>query len=364
MTRIFLSPSKYVQGPGELDRLGEYARTYSGSALVVITAGGMRRFGDVVAASLEASGVSATFDVFGGECSRSEVSRLVGRARKVGAGVIVGIGGGKVFDTSKEVAEALGAAVIIAPTIAATDAPCSSCSVIYTDEGEYESVAYQRKNPDLVLVDSRVIAASPVRLTVSGMGDALATYFEARATRRSDSLTPARGKATGAALALARHCYETLLSDGPAAKASLEAGALTECVEHVIEANTLASGLGFESGGLAVAHAVYNGLTVLPGAHACHHGEQVAFGTIAQLVMEDAVELDEVMDFCVEVGLPVTFEQLGIGNATSADIERVAAKAADPADTAHNMPLEVTADMIAGAMRMADALGRRALQGR
>ena len=32
-------------------------------------------------------------------------------------------------------------------------------------------------------MDTSVIAKSPARLTVSGMGDALATYFEARATK-------------------------------------------------------------------------------------------------------------------------------------------------------------------------------------
>lgn len=43
-------------------------------------------------------------------------------------------------------------------------------------------------------------------------------------------------------------------------------------------ANTLLSGLGFENGGLAVAHALHNGLTAVPETHKYTHGEKVAFG--------------------------------------------------------------------------------------
>ena len=68
-----------------------------------------------------------------------------------------------------------------------------------------------------------------------------------------------------AGLALAKLCYETLMTDGVKAKVALEKGALTPAVEHIIEANTLLSGIGFESSGLAAAHAIHNGLTLLPG---------------------------------------------------------------------------------------------------
>ena len=43
MARIFISPSKYVQGPGELARIGEYVKAYGTHALVVISAGGLDR---------------------------------------------------------------------------------------------------------------------------------------------------------------------------------------------------------------------------------------------------------------------------------------------------------------------------------
>lgn len=361
MARIFISPSKYVQGPGELTCLGEYAKAYGDHALVVISEGGLRRSGDVITASLEAAGVAHTYDNFNGECSQAEIDRLVEVFRASGADFVVGVGGGKIFDTAKAVAAAVDVPVVIVPTIAATDAPCSALSVIYTDDGQFKEYQFFKQNPNLVLMDTDVISKSPVRLTVSGMGDALATYFEARACKRSDATTCAGGHVTEAAMALARLCYETLIADGLKAKLALEAGACTESVEKVIEANTLLSGLGFESAGLAGAHAIHNGMTAMPETHAFYHGEKVAFGTLTQLVLENAEELYEVLDFCVEVGLPVTFAQLGVEDASWERVLEVAKLACAPTDTLGNMPFEVTPEKVASAMLAADAYGRAAL---
>lgn len=361
MARVFISPSKYVQGAGELDRLGEYTKVYGEKALVIISAGGKKRFGDRVEASLVAAGVECAFDEFCGECSQAEIDRLVEVLKGTGSDVVLGVGGGKIFDTAKAVAAAVDVPVVVVPTIAATDAPCSALSVIYTDEGQFKEYQFFKQNPNLVLMDTEVIAKSPVRLTVSGMGDALATYFEARACKRSDAGTCAGGKVTSAAMALARLCYETLMSDGVKAKLALEAGACTESVEKVIEANTLLSGLGFESAGLAGAHAIHNGMTAMPETHAFYHGEKVAFGTLTQLVLENADELYEVLDFCVEVGLPVTFAQLGVADASYERVLEVARLACVDNDTLHNMPFEVTPEKVANAMLAADAYGRAAL---
>ena len=361
MARVFISPSKYVQGPGELAHLGSYVKAYGAHALVVISAGGLRRSGDAISASFAEAGVELTYDNFNGECSQAEIDRLVEVYRSAGTDVVVGVGGGKIFDTAKAVAAAVDAPVVIVPTIAATDAPCSALSVIYTDDGQFKEYQFFKQNPNLVLMDTDVISKSPVRLTVSGMGDALATYFEARACKRSDATTCAGGHVTEAAMALARLCYETLIADGLKAKLALEAGACTESVEKVIEANTLLSGLGFESAGLAGAHAIHNGMTAMPETHAFYHGEKVAFGTLTQLVLENAEELYEVLDFCVEVGLPVTFAQLGVEDASWERVLEVAKLACAPTDTLGNMPFEVTPETVASAMLAADAYGRAAL---
>jgi len=360
MANILISPGKYVQGAGELKKLGTYAATYGKKALVIISAGGRKRSGAMVEESFAAAGVAMEFAAFNGECSKTEIARLQGVMKELGCDMVVGIGGGKIFDTAKAVAYYEKAPVLICPTIASTDAPCSALSVIYTDEGVFEEYLFLPANPNLVLMDTDIITASPTRLTVAGMGDALATYFEARACVTKGAGTCAGGLATSAAYALAKLCFDTLMEEGVKAKIALDAGCCTKAVEKVIEANTLLSGIGFESCGLAGAHAIHNGLTVLPECHHMYHGEKVAFGTLTQLALENvpAEELEEIIGFCVEVGLPVTLKGLGITEVTDEKIMAVAEAACAPSDTLHNMPFEVTPETVAAAIKAADAYGR------
>ena len=191
------------------------------------------------------------------------------------------------------------------------------------------------------------------------MGDALATYFEARACKNSGASTCAGGLSTSAAMALAELCFNTLMEEGVKAKLALSAGACTPAVEKVIEANTLLSGIGFESGGLAGAHAIHNGLTVLEECHHMYHGEKVAFGTITQLVLENipAEELEDIITWCIELGLPVTLKELGVEKATDEKIMAVATAACAETDTLHNMPFCVTPETVCAAIKAADAYG-------
>ncbi len=360
MTKIFISPAKYVQGPGEINNLGTFAERLGKNALCLISEGGIKRQGEQIKASFEKASVSFEFEKFNGECCYTEIDRLVAIVKEKGFDVVVGVGGGKIFDTAKAVAYKSGTPVIICPTIASTDAPCSALSVIYTEDGVFQEYLFLPSNPNVVILDTEIIAKSPVRLTVSGMGDAMATYFEAKACADSGAGTCAGGKISVVALGIAKLCYDTLISDGVKAKIALEAGALTPAVERVIEANTLLSGIGFESGGLAGAHAIHNGLTVLPECHHMQHGEKVNFGTLTQLVLENIPEDDlfEMLDWMTTVGLPVTFGELGITDTSKEHLMPAAEAAAAENDTLHNLPFEVTPESVYSAMLAADAYGR------
>ena len=276
----------------------------------------------------------------------NEINRVIEICKSQEIDVRIGIGGGKIFDTAKGVAYYLDMPVVIVPTIASTDAPCSALSVVYTDEGVFEKYLFLKQNPNVVLVDTEIIAKSPTRLTVAGMGDALATYFEARACEASNAGSCAGGTTTMAAQALAKLCYETLLSEGYKAKLAADSNSPTKALEKIIEANTLLSGMGFESGGLAGAHAIHNGLTVLSECHHMYHGEKVAFGTLVQLVLENAPEeeLAEVLDFCAKVGLPTTLEDLGVKEVTKEKVMEVAKASTVAEETIHNMPFKVSAE--------------------
>lgn len=360
MANVIGSPSRYVQGRGELAHLYEHCEKYGKDLFVLVSASGKKRVEGKIAQSVEGTDAKVVYETFNGECSQKEIDRVVEAFKASGCSVVVGIGGGKIHDTAKAAAYYAGAPVVIVPTIASTDAPCSALSVIYTDEGVFDRYLFLPANPTVVLVDTDIVAAAPARLLVSGMGDALATYFEARACQASGASNCVGGKVTLAAMSLARLCYETLLADGLKAKLAVERHVCTKAVENVIEANTYLSGVGFESGGLAGAHAIHNGLTAIPETHSLYHGEKVAFGTLVQLVLENAPleELEEVLEFCTEVGLPTTLADLGVENPTQEQLMEVAKLACADADTLHNMPFPVDADSVYAAILAADELGK------
>lgn len=191
---------------------------------------------------------------------------------------MVGLGGGKTLDTAKAIGYYQKLPVVIIPTIASTDAPTSALSVIYTEAGEFEEYLIYPKNPDMVVMDTAIIAKAPVRLLVSGMG-MRSLRFEAKACYDARAISMAGGQSTEAALRLARLCYDTLLAEGEKARLAAQAGVVTDALERIIEANTYLSGIGFESSGLAAAHAIHNGFTILEECHHLYHGEKVAFGT-------------------------------------------------------------------------------------
>lgn len=364
MQKIIMSPSRYVQGAGEVKKLPEHVSKLGSSALVLMSGTMMRTKSDELKIAFEAAGIKFTAEKFNGECSKVEIDRLQEIVKANGCDVIVGVGGGKTLDTAKATAHYEKLPVVIAPSIASTDAPCSALSVLYTEDGIFDEYLVLPKNPEIVIMDTDIIKEAPARLFVSGMGDALATYFEALATVASNGTTMSGAHPTKSALALAKLCYDILIEDGLKAKLAVEAKSCTPAVENVIEANTYLSGVGFESGGLAACHAIHNGLTVLSECHHMYHGEKVAFGTLVQLVMENRSieDIEEVIEFCLSVGLPITLAELGCTEPTPEKIMEVAKAAADPGETIHNMPFDVDADVVYAAIMAADALGQLYLE--
>jgi glycerol dehydrogenase len=299
-------------------------------------------------------------EAFSGECCEEELARLSAIIAEKRVDVLIGMGGGKTIDTAKIAADRAGIPVIVVPTIASTDAPCSGCAVLYSREGVFESVYYQRTNPAAVVVDLEVIAGAPSRFLVAGMGDALSTWFEARSCERTHAENACGGYGTMAALAIAKLCYETLLEYGVAAKLANENHIVTPAFDRIVEANILLSGLGFESGGLASAHSIHNGLTALPETHQFYHGEKVAFGVLAGLQLTGAPmeESDIVFSFCEDVGLPTTLADLDLGNVSRDRLMMAADRACAEDQPIHHEAGRITPQQVLDAMLAADAIGR------
>jgi glycerol dehydrogenase len=359
MRKVLCSPGSYIQQEGAISALAkEYSAIGSKGAYLIVDSFIDQKYHKEIVSSFDADSVAYSLNIFGGECSDTEISKHVGQVGD--ADVIIGIGGGKTLDTAKAAGYEAHIPVIIVPTAASSDAPCSRLSVIYTDDGQFDHYLPLPNNPAVVLMDTELIAQAPVRFLISGLGDAFATYYEAAACVKSNAITMTGGHATNAAFALATLCHDNLLADGVKAVAAARKGLLTASVENIIETNTLLSGLGFESCGLAAAHSIHDGLTALEGTHPYLHGEKVAYGTLTQLVLEDRslAELKEVFDFFRAVGLPTRLSDIGIADATDEDLLRVGELACAPEETMGNMPFDVTPKMIADAMRAVDELAQ------
>ncbi|MGN9235228.1 glycerol dehydrogenase [Atopobiaceae bacterium HCP3S3_D6] len=300
------------------------------------------------------------WEVFGGISSKGEIEKMKQIVAEDKIDAVVACGGGSAVDTAKATAYYTGKHVVIIPTVAATDAPCTGLSVIYNDDASFDKYLFYPTNPDAVMVDSQVIANAPVRFLVAGMGDALGTFFEGRASIRTESPSLEGTGITRAGMALARLCYETLRNYGKQAIAACENNVVTPALDAIIEANVYLSGVGADNVNCAAAHSFYNGLTSL-GGHSAPHGCCVAFGTLVQLTLEGATkeEFEDIQGFCLEVGLPVTLEELGI--TTDEQIRTIAKNACVPGETIHNLAGDVTPDELYAAIVATDVQGRALL---
>lgn len=363
--RVLLSPARYIQGPGVLEHLGRYLSLVpSERPALLASPGGRRRHGDKLAARLVEAGAHPVTATFGGECSDAEIERLAAALRAMDPAVdaLVTLGGGKCIDAGKAVAHHLGVPVVVCPSVASTDAPCSALSVVYTPAGEVDRVVFFPHSPALVVVDTGVIAAAPVRFLLAGMGDALATWYEARVcVHNPDGRSILGGRITAAAAAIAELCARTIFDHGPAAARAARDGVVTEELERVVEANTLLSGVGFESGGLAGAHAVASALTALPAVHASAlHGEMVAIGVLTQLILEgDLDEWERVATLFSELGLPIHLGGLGVDVDEDAEGLERAMTAAASYPIMRNEPVDVSPQKALQALRHAHHLGAR-----
>lgn len=311
---------------------------------------------------MHSAGIETINVTFQGECSAEEAERIVAlvQAASLTVDSVIAVGGGKCIDTGKCVASRLNMPVVIFPTLASNDAPCSALSAMYEPSGAFAGIEFFPHSPALVAVDTQIVADAPARYLVAGMGDALSTWYEARTCMENpEARNPLGTRPTLSAHALAELCAGILYDYGETAAAAVQRSEVTDALDRVVEANTLLSGIGFESGGLAVSHAVAQGLTVIPKCHQQYlHGEMVAIGLLTQLVIENREnEARQVAEFFARVGLPVHLEQIGLSPKDTTPLRPVM-ETAMMLPIVLNEPFVVTEDSLLEASRQAHALGK------
>lgn len=359
--RSITSPKAFLIGKGLMDSLDTHIKPLAKNALIICDSFFLERIQQNVQQHFSQAGITAHIEKFAGECTKAEVKRLTELCQTNQHDIILGIGGGKTLDTAKAVGYYQHKPVIIVPTLASTDAPCTALTVFYKENGEFDEYLFLPENPHAVIVDSQVIANAPARFFAAGVGDALATYFEARMCYLSDGINLVLKRPSRTGLGIAQLCYELLIENVAAAMDAVKNKVVTPALEQTIEATIYLSGVGAESGGLAAAHAVNNGMACIPALHTAQHGEKVAFGLLTQLVLENAPqqEIETVIHIMQTAGLPLTLADFGLTDIIEADWRKVADIACAEGDTMTNMNQALTPDDVYAAMMAANSLAER-----
>lgn len=313
MHKIFGAPSRYIQGPNALDTLGESAALFGHHAALVID----RYVHGVLGARLDTicarHGITLHPLLVEGDLTPAVIDRLCKQAGALSVPLVIAVGGGKSLDAGKAVSRASNCHLITVPTVASNDAPTSKNYVLYNEHHELLAVEHMLFNPTFVIVDTAVIATAPIHFFRAGLGDAISKKFEAEQCARNAGKNMYGGKPSLTAQLIADGCLSTLLADGEEALDSVGTGTPSPAFERTVEAMILMSGLGFESGGLSIAHALTRGLPRIEGVASTLHGMQVALGLLVQLDLEQRTDnmLSTLRQWYEKVGLPTSLRALG-----------------------------------------------------
>lgn len=292
---------------------------------------------------------------YGGEASVENIEML--RPQVEDADMIFAVGGGKAIDTCKVLAHQTGRPFFTFPTIASTCASCTSLGILYHPDGSLREYSFSKVPPTHIFIDPQIIADAPVKYLWAGMGDTMAKHFECTTSSRGD--VPAHSDAMG--IALSTMCAEPILRWGHRAmedcKAHRVTNELTEVILGIIVSTGLVSNFVQVDYTTGLAHAIYNGFTILPSTEENHHlhGEVVSYGILAMLTIDKQFEeRDKVMRFNRSIGLPTKLSDI---HAKPEDLPAVAEKALKGIDV-RKWPYEVTVDMIVNGIQELEEYSR------
>ena len=312
---------------------------------------------DQLAESFKGTDSECAFVTSGKLCCASQIEKLEALEEVKNAEVIVAVGGGGCMDIARSIAFKRDMPLVMVPTTASSDAPCSFVTLTYSEDGsKILSDYFHYKGPDMVMVDSKVIANAPARLLAAGMGDALATWYEGSQNLMNPKVGPGISRT---AMALASLCKEIIMTEGMMAYEAVQAHAVTSQLEDVIEANVFLSNVGGMNSGNACGHGLGDWLVSLPGGHAFLHGERVFIGLIVQLVLEKRPyeEIIRIMKFGRAVGLPICVGDMGVE-----DVKAVADQAGVSLQDDHfmvNLTCDYSPNILSGAITYVQYLADR-----
>ncbi len=284
--------------------------------------------------------------LFGTDCTYARMEELARYAKSCGAEMIFGMGGGKALDTAKGTAEKAGLPVFTFPTIAATCAATTALSVVYKEDGNFDSFYFYDKPARHSFIDTEIIACAPELYLRAGMGDTLGKYFECHFAARGDELhhSSALGRE------ISNMCYLPLLTYGEEAMKECRENHAGVALQQAVLANIVSTGLVslmvLDEYNCAIAHSVYYGLVLLPRFEEENlHGDVVAYGVLVQLMVDgEEQQAKEMKTFLKKLGIRTTLAEMGALLDKEA-LKDVLKETVTGPDMEH-IPYEVTEDMI------------------
>lgn len=301
--------------------------------------------------ALSGSGLEIVKTVsFGTDCTYKAIEHWAAEAARCGADIIFGMGGGKALDTAKGAAEKAGLPVFTFPTIAATCAAATALSVVYREDGNFDSFYFYDKPARHCFIDLQIIANAPVKYLRAGMGDTIGKFFECHFSARGDKLT--HSSAMGREIS--NLCYEPLLEHGVKALEECQRHEAGLSLEQAVLANIVSTGMVslmvLDDYNCAIAHAVYYGLVLLPGFEEKYlHGDVVAYGVLVQLAVDGQLDqMAELKTFLKKLGIRTSLREMEVKTGREY-LSKALTEAVTGPDMEH-IPYKVTEDMIYAAM--------------
>ena len=355
---VFGAPGRYIQGPGVLDLVGPCCATLASRTVLLCDKTVADLLETRVAASCRDAGLAFQRLDFNGDIDASTGPALAKQIVGEGVAVIIAAGGGRTIDAGKALRDETGGALLTLPTVASNDSPTSKNYVLYDSGHRLLEVRHMPRNPEFVLVDTTIIAAAPKSFFLAGLGDAIAKKFEADRCLAAGGATMFGARSTRMANAIANECYRQLIVNASSAYAVAGSGTSTEAFDAAVEAMILMAGLGFESGGLSIAHALTRGLSGVRDAKKAPHGLQVAYGLLVQLELEGNGYPEELLELYHATGLPLSLRDLSLSDPSNDDLRAIAEPSAK-AGHIRNFGRPLTAqDLIVAMQSVEDRFGK------
>lgn len=355
-------PQEYICQEGILDHLPELLSKRGVNRLLLVHGTVSWEKAKSYLTTLFDSQIEIEFTAFNGECTYKEVARIQDIAESFQANIILGVGGGKIMDTVKYVANNVSNAyAVLIPTLASNCAPWTPLSVMYTSEGEFIGYDFFTQQVGLLLLEPRLIFDSPIEYFIGGIADTLAKWYE------SDALLSLPGNRSAPLLiarAAAKSCKEIIEKEAIQAVQDAKNEKLTNAYIKVTETIILTSGLvggfGDKLARTTGAHSIHDGLTIFPEVHPFLHGEKVAYGVLVQLVLDGKLEeISKIITLFKSLNLPTSLEDLGIRRSTEI-YEKLAASSLEHDPGILNLPYSVTIKTVSEAIQTVEEIAQQA----